>query len=144
MEHETNELLNTIGCVNIYPNKNIHLSIMKKLGEYRFLSMIIDKKYNSNRLSIASQSKILSKISSYNPSLVVTIMVSNSLGHAELLQHYGTDEQKYYFLPKLANGTMILCFGLTWPNNGSDAVGEIDKGIVELVNGNIKINYIKW
>jgi acyl-CoA dehydrogenase len=139
MEHETNELLNTIGSENIFPNKNIHLSIMKKLGEYGFLSMIIDKKYNGNRLSITSQSKILSKISSYNPSLAVTTMVPNSLGPAELLQHYGTEEQKNYFLPKLANGTMIPCFGLTGPNNGSDAVGEIDKGIVELINGNIKI-----
>ena len=127
MSSETNEVLNSIGTENIYPNKNIHSSIMKKLGNYGFLSMIIDKKYNGNRLPIASQSKILSKFSSYNPSLAVTAMVPNSLGPAELLQHYGTEEQKNYFLPKLANGTMIPCFGLTGPNNGSDAVGEIDK-----------------
>jgi len=139
MKAETNEILNTVGTENIYPNKNIHLSIMKKLGNYGFLSMIIDKKYNGNRLSIASQSKILSKFSSYNPSLAVTTMVPNSLGPAELLQHYGTEEQKNYYLPKLANGTMIPCFGLTGPNNGSDAVGDIDKGIVESIEGNIKI-----
>ncbi len=139
MKAETNEILNTVGTENIYPNKNIHLSIMKKLGNYGFLSMIIDKKYNGNRLSIASQSKILSKFSSYNPSLAVTTMVPNSLGPAELLQHYGTEEQKNYYLPKLANGTMIPCFGLTGPNNGSDAVGDIDKGIIQLIDGNIKI-----
>jgi acyl-CoA dehydrogenase len=139
MKAETNEILNTVGTENIYPNKNIHLSIIKKLGNYGFLSMIIDKKYNGNRLSIASQSKILSKFSSYNPSLAVTTMVPNSLGPAELLQHYGTEEQKKYYLPKLANGTMIPCFGLTGPNNGSDAVGDIDKGIVESIDGNIKI-----
>ncbi len=139
MDKETNEILNDIGTENIYPNKNIHSTIMKKLGNYGFLSMIIDKKYNGNRLSIASQSRILSKFSSYNPSLAVTAMVPNSLGPAELLQHYGTEEQKNYFLPKLANGSMIPCFGLTGPNNGSDAVGDIDKGIVVLVNGNIKI-----
>jgi acyl-CoA dehydrogenase len=139
MNIETNEILNDVGTENIYPNKNIHKSIMKKLGNYGFLSMIIDKKYNGNRLSIASQSKILSKFSSYNPSLAVTTMVPNSLGPAELLQHYGTEEQKNYFLPKLANGSMIPCFGLTGPNNGSDAVGDIDKGIVVLVDGKIKI-----
>jgi acyl-CoA dehydrogenase len=139
MDIETNEVLSSVGTENIYPNKNIHPSIMKKLGNYGFLSMIIDKKYNGNRLSIATQSKILSKFSSYNPSLAVTTMVPNSLGPAELLQHYGTEEQKNYFLPKLANGTMIPCFGLTGPNNGSDAVGDIDKGTVVSVNGNIKI-----
>ena len=139
MKIETDEVLNSVGTENIYPNENINSLIMKKLGKYGFLSMIIDKKYNGNRLSIASQSKILSKFSSYNPSLAVTTMVPNSLGPAELLQHYGTEEQKNYFLPKLANGTMIPCFGLTGPNNGSDAIGDIDKGTVVSMNGTIKI-----
>ena len=138
MDRQTDELLETIGTENVYPNKRI-TTVMKKLGDNGFLSMIIDRKYNGNRLPIACQSKILSKISSYNPSLAVTAMVPNSLGPAELLQHYGTEEQKIYFLPKLANGTMIPCFGLTGPSNGSDAVGDIDKGIVELIDGNIKI-----
>lgn len=138
MEDKTNDLLRKTGTENIYPNKNIH-AIMKQLGEAGFLSMIIDKKYNGNRLPIADQSRILSKISSYNPSLAVTAMVPNSLGPAELLQHYGTQSQKDYFLPKLADGSMIPCFGLTGPNNGSDAVGEIDKGIVECIDGKIKI-----
>ena len=138
MEKETNQLLTSIGSENIYPNKNID-KIMKQLGEHGFLGMIIDKKYNGNRLTISSQSKILSKISSYNPSLAVTAMVPNSLGPAELLQHYGTQQQKDYFLPKLANGQMIPCFGLTGPNNGSDAVGEIDIGTVVAVDGKLKI-----
>ena len=138
MEEKTNNLLRKTGTENIYPNKNIHV-IMKHLGEGGFLSMIIDKKYNGNRLPIADQSRILSKISSYNPSLAVTAMVPNSLGPAELLQHYGTQSQKDYFLPKLADGSMIPCFGLTGPNNGSDAVGEIDKGIAECIDGKVKI-----
>jgi len=141
MENETNELLQRVGSENIYPNKNIN-NLMKYLGSKGFLSMIIDKKYKGNRLSIRDQSHILSKISSYNPSLAVTIMVPNSLGPAELLQHYGTQSQKDYFLPKLSDGTMIPCFGLTGPNNGSDAVGQIDKGIVELVDGTIKIKIV--
>lgn len=138
MAEKTNDLLRTTGIENIYPSKNIHAT-MKRLGEMGMLSMIIDKKYNGNRLSVTSQSHILSKISSYNPSLAVTVMVPNSLGPAELLQHYGTEKQKDYFLPKLADGSMIPCFGLTGPNNGSDAVGEIDKGIVKSIDGKIKI-----
>jgi len=138
MLRETNELLRKIGPDNIYPNDNIH-DIMDELGKSGLLSMIIDKKYGGNRLTIADQSKILTRMASYNPSLAVTTMVPNSLGPGELIQHYGTPKQKEYFLPRLANGEFIPCFGLTGPNNGSDAVGEIDKGIVQNVDGKIKI-----
>ena len=132
------ELLQKTGTTPIYPNKNIK-DTMSYLGKNGFLSMIIDKKYGGNRLSIEDQSYILSKISSYNPSLGVVTMVPNSLGPAELLQHYGTEKQKNYFLPKLSDGTFIPCFGLTGPNNGSDAVGQIDEGVVKMIDGKIKI-----
>ena len=138
MDKKIDELLQKVGGDLIYPNKNIH-NIMSECGKSGFLSMIIDKKYGGNRLTIEEQSQILSKISSYNPSLGVAIMVPNSLGPAELLQHYGTEEQKNYFLPKLADGTFIPCFGLTGPNNGSDAVGQIDEGVVKVVDGKFKI-----
>jgi len=141
MEKEIKDLLRKVGPNPIYPSKDIN-HLMSYLGQKGFLSMIIDKKYNGNRLSIESQSKILSKIASYNPSLAVAIMVPNSLGPSELLQHYGTEEQKNYYLPKLADGTFIPCFGLTGPNNGSDAVGQIDEGIVEMIKGEIKIKVI--
>ena len=62
-------------------------------------------------------------------------MVPNSLGPGELLLHYGTEQQKNYYLPKLANGNFIPCFGLTGPNNGSDATGTIDEGILIEKNG---------
>jgi acyl-CoA dehydrogenase len=136
--NSTRELLKIVGPNSIYPSENIN-SVMSYLGKNGFLSMIIDKKFQGNRVSIAAQSKVLSMISSYNPSLGVVTMVPNSLGPAELLQHYGTEEQKRYYLPKLANGSFIPCFGLTGPNNGSDAVGKIDEGVVELVDGKIKI-----
>jgi acyl-CoA dehydrogenase len=138
MEKNINELLEKTGSKPIYPSKNIK-DVMNTLGKKGFLSMIIDNKYGGNRLPVEIQSNILSKISSYNPSLGVVTMVPNSLGPAELIQHYGTEYQKDYFLPKLADGTFIPCFGLTGPNNGSDAVGKIDEGFVEEINGKIKI-----
>ena len=69
-------------------------------------------------------------------------MVPNSLGPAELLLHYGTDEQKDKYLPSLADGSYIPCFGLTGPNNGSDATGSIDEGEIVKVKGRpmIKVN----
>jgi acyl-CoA dehydrogenase len=123
-------LLDMVGQESIYPNDNIK-NIMKKVGNEKFLGMIIDKKYGGSHLSITEQSTILSKVSSYNPSLGVAIMVPNSLGPGELLQKYGTKEQKNKYLPKLASGELIPCFGLTGPNNGSDATGSIDCGIIK-------------
>ena len=84
-EKNIEQLLKRTGTKPIYPNINIK-DTMNYLGKNGFLSMIIDKKYGGNRLSIETQSYILSKISSYNPSLGVVTMVPNSLGPAELLQ----------------------------------------------------------
>ena len=133
-------LLREIGQQNIYPNKNIK-KIMENIGQKGFMGMIIKKKYGGKDLSVSKQSAILTKISSYNPSLGVSIMVPNSLGPGELLQHYGTDKQKDFFLPKLANGEYIPCFGLTGPNNGSDATGSIDRGkIIKDQDGNLFVD----
>jgi len=131
---KTNNLLKDIGDQNIYPSKNIH-SIMKRLGSDGYLGMIIDKKYGGHKISVTAQSKVLTKIASHNPSLGVATMVPNSLGPGELLQHYGTQEQKDKYLPGLATGHFIPCFGLTGPNNGSDATGSIDVGVLKEING---------
>lgn len=135
---DLHSLLKNSGDHSIYPSKTIN-NVMQQLGQRGYLSMIIDHKYGGNRMPIELQSQILTKMSSYNPSLAVAAMVPNSLGPAELIQHYGTDEQKKYFLPKLSTGHFIPCFGLTGPNNGSDAIGDIDEGIVQRIDGKIKI-----
>ena len=115
----------------IYPNDKTY-EIFNYIGKEKFLSFIINEKYDGYNLSTSELSAILTKISSQNPALGVAIMVPNSLGPGELLQHYGTNKQKEYFLPKLSNGDFIPCFGLTGPNNGSDATGSIDEGEVIL------------
>ena len=97
LDNKTNKLLKKIGKKNIYPSDTIY-DDMDYIGKNGFLSLIIDKKYNGNKMSIMAQSKILSKISSYNPSLGVAIMVPNSLGPGELLQHYGTMEQQNKYI----------------------------------------------
>jgi acyl-CoA dehydrogenase len=122
-------LKNYGGNQHIYPN-GPYKDLFKKIGKEKFLSFIIDEKYGGTHLSVNELSNILTKISSVNPALGVSIMVPNSLGPGELLQNYGTTEQKNMYLPGLADGTYIPCFGLTGPNNGSDATGEIDNGEV--------------
>ncbi len=138
MIEKTKLILQKYGESNVYPlNNKININnLMEELGNMGFLGMIIDNKFDGNRLSISTQSKILTMMASYNPSIAVVTMVPNSLGPGELLQHYGTEKQKNMYLPKLASGKLIPCFGLTGPHNGSDATGNIDVGIVKKIGEN--------
>ena len=128
LRNDVNNLLDKYGNIEkLYPNDNIN-NIMKYIGDKKFFSFIIPKKYNGLDMSVENSSDVLTKISTKNPSLGVAIMVPNSLGPGELLNHYGTGEQKSKYLPKLATGEYVPCFGLTGPHNGSDATGTIDEG----------------
>ena len=137
-QNKLDDLFKTYDNSQMYPNDNNNKWI-EYLAKNKFFSFLIPDKYGGIKLSTNELSSILTKISSVNPSLGVVTMVPNSLGPGELLTHYGTNEQRDYYLPKLANGEFIPCFGLTGPYNGSDATGAIDKGTVIEDNGVIKI-----
>ncbi len=102
-------------------------TLMKEKG---FFGMIIPKEYGGLGFSALAHSAVVMKISSRSMSAAVTVMVPNSLGPAELLLSYGTDEQKKNYLPGLASGAQIPCFALTNPHAGSDAASIPDTGIV--------------
>ena len=127
-------LLENFGNNKVFPSSKLP-NILSQLSKDKFFSFLIDEKYQGTKLSTQELSNVLTKISSKNPGLGVTVMVPNSLGPGELLSCYGTEDQKNKYLPKLANGEYIPCFGLTGPNNGSDALGTIDTGILKKVNG---------
>jgi len=95
-----------------------------------FLGMIIPKQYGGLGFSALAHSEVVTKLTSRSGTAAVSVMVPNSLGPAELLMHYGTEEQKSYYLPRLAKGAEIPCFALTNPEAGSDAGGIPDFGIV--------------
>ena len=95
-----------------------------------FLGMIIPKQYGGLGFSALAHSEVVMKLASRSPTACVSVMVPNSLGPAELLLHYGTDEQKNYYLPRLAKGLEMPCFALTGPEAGSDAGAIPDFGIV--------------
>ena len=95
-----------------------------------FFAMIIPKKYGGLEFSAYAHSCVLAKISSRSPTAASNAAVPNSLGPAELLNHYGTEEQKNYYLPRLARGDEVPCFALTGPRAGSDAASIPDTGIV--------------
>jgi len=95
-----------------------------------FFAMIIPKKYGGLEFSAYAHSCVLVKLASRAGLLAATTAVPNSLGPAELLNHYGTDEQKNHYLPRLARGEEVPCFALTHPRAGSDAASLPDTGIV--------------
>lgn len=105
--------------------------VWEYLKKQRFFSMGIPSIYGGLEFSAAAASAVIQKIASRSVTAAVTTMVPNSLGPAELLLHYGTQEQKDYYLPRLANGEEVPCFALTAPDAGSDAGAIPDKGIVE-------------
>ena len=100
------------------------------LKENGFFGMIIPKQYGGLEFSANAHSAIVLKVASRSISAAVTVMVPNSLGPAKLLLSYGTEQQKQYYLPRLANGTEIPCFALTGPEAGSDAASMPDTGVI--------------
>ena len=100
------------------------------IRNHGFLGLIIPKEYGGLAFSSFAQSRIMSKIASRSLTAAVSCMVPNSLGPGELLLHYGTEEQKNRYLPGLARGEEIPCFGLTSPEAGSDAGAIPDTGVV--------------
>jgi acyl-CoA dehydrogenase len=95
-----------------------------------FFAMIIPKRYGGLEFSAYAHSMVLQKLSSISATLSSLVAVPNSLGPAELLLHYGSEEQKNYYLPRLADGREVPCFALTGPYAGSDATSIPDYGIV--------------
>src|SRR5688572_17297463 len=95
-----------------------------------FLGMIIPKQYGGLGFSALAHSAVVMKLATRSSAAAISVMVPNSLGPGELLLHYGTDEQKSHYLPRLAKGLEIPCFALTNPEAGSDAGAIPDFGIV--------------
>lgn len=138
LDGPTNELCRMIDNWDISHN---HTDLPPELWTFiksqGFLGMIIPKQYGGLEFSATAQKSVLVKLYGRSISVATTVGVPNSLGPAELLLKYGTEEQKNYYLPRLANGNEIPCFALTGPNAGSDAASIPDKGIVcrQMVNG---------
>jgi acyl-CoA dehydrogenase len=119
------------------------------LGRNHFFAMIIPREYGGLEFSARAQSEVIQKIASRSIPAAVTVMVPNSLGPGELLLHYGTPDQKQYYLPRLARGEEIPAFALTGPWAGSDAGSMPDVGIVCMgeFNGKetlgFRVNWVK-
>ena len=130
---------------SIHSEKHIPSYVLDDIKANKLLGMIIPKKYSGLQLNHHEQSQIVQKISTASSPVGVFIMVPNSLGPAELLLKYGTEEEKDKYLGKLALGEYIPCFGLTAQHSGSDAASMRDEGVLIEKDGKkmIRINISK-
>lgn len=130
LDNQTETLCEMIDDWEIGKQRDLSPKVWDYLKQERFFGMIIPKQYGGLAFSGRGHSAVVTKIATRSLSAAVTAMVPNSLGPAELLLHYGTEQQKTHYLPRLARGEDIPCFALTNPEAGSDASSIPDRGIV--------------
>ena len=124
------ELCAMLDDEEISKNRDLPKKAWDFIKKNKFFGMLIAKEHGGLGFSAAAQSAVIMKISSRSPAAAVIVMVPNSLGPGELLSHYGTDEQKKHYLPRLAEGKEIPCFALTEPTAGSDAANGLSTGVI--------------
>jgi acyl-CoA dehydrogenase len=115
---------------NLHEHKDLPEEVWSYIRSNGFFAMLIPKAHGGLGFSAYAQSCVVTKIATRSITAAVTVMVPNSLGPGELLVHYGTEAQQKHWLPGLAAGREIPCFGLTSPEAGSDATRLTDTGIV--------------
>ena len=131
LDHDVDELCAMVTdweTTNV--DRDLPPAVWQFIKDRGFWGMSIKKEYGGLGFSAFAHSQVMTKLSTHSGTVSVTVMVPNSLGPGELLAHYGTDEQKRYYLPRLAKGLEIPCFALTNPNAGSDAAAIPDYGVV--------------
>ncbi|MGH8456793.1 MAG: acyl-CoA dehydrogenase, partial [Stenotrophobium sp.] len=135
-----NELLEMIDRHDIGITKRVPDEILEFLKRKGFMGFLIPKAYGGLEFSTLAISTILAKLGAYNATVGTFVIIPSSLGAAELIKHYGTQAQKDHYLPKLARGEYIPCFGLTEPTAGSDAASIKAEGTVfKDADGEIKL-----
>ena len=137
LDGPTNELCRMVKDWTIRHNeREVPAEIWDFVKKHGFLGMLISREHGGLGFSAQAQSIVLGRIASRSPDVVTIVMVPNSLGPGELIEKYGTPEQKHHYLPRLAQGLEIPCFSLTGPTSGSDAatmrdVGYVTRGVHE-------------
>lgn len=140
------ELLRMADSYEMSRTRELPQELFDFMANNGFFAMQIAKEYGGMPMSTLAKSVIMAKVSSYSGLLSAMVVIPNSLGAAELLGEYGTTEQKNYYLPKLATGEFIPCFGLTEPTAGSDAASLKAEAVVfedEQGSINFKLNFRK-
>jgi acyl-CoA dehydrogenase len=143
LERATNQLCAMIDDWYIRHNREIPENIWRFLRTAGFFGLRIPKAYGGLGFSPQALSLVLGKIASRSPDVFILVMIPNSLGLGELIETYGTEDQKRRYLPPLASGDDIPCLALTGPASGSDAATMQDIGTIVRDGGALCIR-ISW
>lgn len=130
IDNQVHHLCTLLNDHDVVTNKDFSKAAWDYMRDEKFFGMKIPKEWGGLGFSTHAVSCVLAKLATQCFDANATVAVPNSLGPGELLARYGTDSQKEYFLPLLANGTLIPCFGLTGPHSGSDATSLIGSDCV--------------
>ena len=144
LDNEAEELCRICVDYEVSQLRDLPQEVWQFLREKKFFGMIIPQDFGGLGFSAYAHSCVIEKLASRSVPLAITAMVPNSLGPAELLMHYGTNEQRDYYLPRLADGRELPCFALTEANAGSDATSIVSNGVLfKNENGELKIR-LNW
>jgi alkylation response protein AidB-like acyl-CoA dehydrogenase len=139
LDNEVEELCCMLNDYQIGTDRDLPEDVWNFIKVNRFAGLCIPKEYGGLGFSGLGHAAVIQKIATRSGSTAATVTVPNSLGPGELLVRYGTQEQKDYYLPRLASGQMLPCFGLTAPHSGSDAASMIGSDGVVCKNAAGKI-----
>lgn len=146
LDGPTADLCRHIDRYQISITRKVPDAILDEIKQQGFMGLLIPKQYGGKEFSTLAISSIMAKVNPYCPTAGTFVVIPNSLGAAELLKHYGTEEQKNAYLPKLASGEYVPCFGLTELTAGSDAASIKAEGVVfrdEQGEVKIRLNFRK-
>jgi glutaryl-CoA dehydrogenase len=109
-----------------FRNETTDPAIFREMGELGLLGIMIPEQYGGANLNYVSYGLIAREIERVDSGYRSMMSVQSSLVMLPI-NEFGTEAQKQKYLPKLATGELIGCFGLTEPNYGSDAGGMITR-----------------
>ncbi|MDA7685626.1 acyl-CoA dehydrogenase family protein [Candidatus Marinimicrobia bacterium] len=113
--------------VNEYYEKgSFPLDLISKMGELGFFGATLPKKYGGSEITSTAYGLIMQELEKGDSGLRSVCSVQGSLVMFPIYQ-YGTDKQKDKWLPLLAAGKAVGCFGLTESNHGSDPAGMLTR-----------------
>lgn len=132
IEGPVEELLRRVEArrYEIQRTKRMPADLLEFIKQSGMMGLLIPKEYGGKDFSTLAISTIMAKIGPVSATVGTFVVIPNSLGAAELIKHYGTEAQKQHYLPRLARGEYVPCFGLTEPTAGSDAASIKAEGLV--------------
>ncbi|WP_121641356.1 acyl-CoA dehydrogenase [Virgibacillus sp. Bac330] len=131
------------------------IEVVKQMGELGLMGIPIPEKYGGAGMDYTAYIQTIHEISKVSATVGVILSVHTSVGTNPIL-YFGTEQQKDFYLPKLASGEYLGAFALTEPNAGSDAASLKTKAVkdgeayilngskVFITNGGVANTYITF